>query len=139
MKIDTFLWYRTGGTKPQCVFRACRPQAKACSTRHRTKKLKNLPQATFLTFFALLGFKSLLFNAQKKTPENGCLFLCLSKTKLYIYVAKSEEKYTVYAFHRLFANGVLSSLKYRINICALNYITNASFLLQFYKRQSALP
>ena len=46
-------------------------------------------RVVLLTQKALLGFKSLYDN--KKRIPIGILFCCLSKTKLYIYVAKSEK------------------------------------------------
>ena len=62
----SFFWWNRGetaATHPDCL---PTQMPRHFGTRLRTKKLKNLPPATFFTLFALSGFDSLWFNAKNE-------------------------------------------------------------------------
>ncbi len=73
--LSGFLGGTPSGTQMRCICRARRPKASFQYPTH-TKKLKNLPQATFLNRF-LPSQGSSPFKEQKtKKHPNGCFF-CL--------------------------------------------------------------
>ena len=68
---EVFIFGTPSGTQPlSASYLLADPKALPFGTRLRTKKLKSLPPATFLTFFALSVFESPRLYNQKNKPSS---------------------------------------------------------------------